>query len=238
MLATDIGLLALMAWLLTFIAHDVTHRTARLRISLATTRRQLHTAQQKLVREIEERESLQQSVDRARFHDAFTGLPNRYYFMEQLDRVLRARRDRRLCVFLIAIDRFQLINETLGHTAGDELMVQAGRRFQRAVSSASSVLARWGGDQFALLVRDLRSADDAPRLAAELQAVLQEPFELRRHRLGITARIGHELPGELAAAGGAAHAGGGRRAVRRQATGGDRHASCTPPRWAAMRQPW
>jgi len=190
MLATDIGLLALVAWLLTFMAHDVTHRTARLRVSLATTRRQLHTAQQKLVREIEERESLQQSVDRARFHDAFTGLPNRYYFMEQLDRVLRARRDRRLCVFLIAIDRFQLINETLGHTAGDELMVQAGRRFQRAVSAASSVLARWGGDQFALLVRDLRSADEAPRLAAELQAVLQEPFDLRRHRLGITARIG------------------------------------------------
>jgi diguanylate cyclase (GGDEF)-like protein len=190
MLATDIGLLALVAWLLTFMAHDVTHRTGRLRVSLATTRRQLHTAQQKLVREIEERESLQQSVDRARFHDAFTGLPNRYYFMEQLDRVLRARRDRRLCVFLIAIDRFQLINETLGHTAGDELMVQAGRRFQRAVSAASSVLARWGGHQFALLVRDLRSADDAPRLAAELQAVLQEPFDLRRHRLGITARIG------------------------------------------------
>ncbi|HUA23214.1 MAG TPA: EAL domain-containing protein [Steroidobacteraceae bacterium] len=190
MLATDIGLLALVAWLLTFMAHDVTHRTSRLRISLATTRRQLHTAQQKLIREIEERESLQQSVDRARFHDAFTGLPNRYYFMEQLDRVLRARRDRRLCVFLIAIDRFQLINETLGHTAGDELMVQAGRRFQRAVSAASTVLARWGGDQFALLVRDLRSADDAPRLAGELQAVLQEPFDLRRHRLGITARIG------------------------------------------------
>lgn len=189
MLATDVGLLALMAWLLTFIAHDVTHRTGRLRTSLATTRRQLHTAQQRLVREIEQRESLQQSVDRARFHDAFTGLPNRYYFMEQLDRTLRARRDRHLCVFLIAIDRFQLINETLGHTAGDELIVQAGRRFQRAVSS-TSVLARWGGDRFALLVRDLRAADAAPPLAAELQAVLQEPFELRRHRLGITARIG------------------------------------------------
>ncbi|HEX4268268.1 MAG TPA: EAL domain-containing protein [Steroidobacteraceae bacterium] len=189
MLATDIGLLALMAWLLTFIAHDVTHRTGRLRTSLATTRRQLHTAQQRLVREIEQREGLQQSVDRARFHDAFTGLPNRYYFMEQLDRILRARRDRHLCVFLIAIDRFQLINETLGHTAGDELIVQAGRRFQRAVSGAS-VLARWGGDRFALLVRDLRSAEAAPQLAAELQAVLQEPFELRRHRLGVTARIG------------------------------------------------
>jgi diguanylate cyclase (GGDEF)-like protein len=190
MLATDIGLLAVIAWLLTFIAHDVTQRTGRLRASLATTRRQLHTAQQRLAREIEQRESLQQSVDRARFHDAFTGLPNRYYFMEQLDRALRARRDRRLCVFLIAIDRFQLINETLGHTAGDELMVQAGRRFQRAVASSASVLARWGGDRFALLARDLRSADAARQLASELQTVLQEPFELRRHRLAITARIG------------------------------------------------
>lgn len=191
-LAADIGLLALIAWLLTFIAHDVTQRTQRLRGSLATTRRLLHTAQQRLAREIEQRESLQQSVDRARFHDAFTGLPNRYYFMEQLDRALRnlrARRDRRLCVFLIAIDRFQLINETLGHTAGDELMVQAGRRFQKAVAS-SSVLARWGGGQFALLVPDLGSAEAAPRLAQELQAALQEPFEMRRHRLGITARIG------------------------------------------------
>ncbi len=191
-LATDVGLLLLLAWLLTFTTHDVTHRTIRLRASLAATRRQLHSANQRLVREIEQRESLQQSVDRARFHDAFTGLPNRYYFMEQLDRALRelrARRGRTLGVFLIAIDRFQLINETLGHAAGDELMVQAGRRFQRAVPS-SSVLARWSGDRFALLVRDLGSSEAAPRLASELQAALQAPFELRRHHLAITARIG------------------------------------------------
>jgi diguanylate cyclase (GGDEF)-like protein len=191
-LATDIGLLALIAWLLTFTAHDVTHRSLRLRTYLATTRRQLHTAQQRLAREIEQRENLQQSVDRARFHDAFTGLPNRYYFMDQLDRALRdlrTRRGRSLGVFLIAIDRFHIINETLGHTAGDELMVRAGRRFQGAVPD-SSVLARWGGGQFALLVRDLGSLDAAPRLASALQAALQEPFDLRRHRLGITARIG------------------------------------------------
>jgi len=191
-LATDIGLLFLITWLLTFTTHDVTHRTMRLRASLATARRQLHSANQRLVREIEQRADLQESVDRARFHDAFTGLPNRYYFMEQLDRALRelrARRGRTLGVFLIAIDRFQLINETLGHTAGDELMVQAGRRFQHAVPSAS-VLARWGGDQFALLVRDLGSIDAAPRLATDLHAALQAPFDLRRHRLAITARIG------------------------------------------------
>ncbi|HEY2036672.1 MAG TPA: bifunctional diguanylate cyclase/phosphodiesterase [Steroidobacteraceae bacterium] len=191
-LATDIGLLALLAWLLTFTAHDLTHRTIRLRASLASARRQLHSANQRLAREIEQRESLQVSVNRARFHDAFTGLPNRYYFMDQLDRALRelrTRRGRRIVVFLIGVDRFQLINETLGHTAGDELMVQAGRRFQNVVTSAS-VLARWSGDQFALLVRDLGSNDAAPQLAAALQAALLEPFDLRRHRLGITARIG------------------------------------------------
>jgi diguanylate cyclase (GGDEF)-like protein len=191
-LATDIGLLVLLAWLLTFTAHDVTQRTLRLRASLAVTRRRLHSANQRLAREIEQRESLQQSVDRARFHDAFTGLPNRYYFMEQLDRALRelrARRGRGIGVFLIAIDRFQMINETLGHTAGDELMVQAGQRFQKAVPT-SSVLARWGGGQFALLARDLGAADAVQRLAGDLQAALEAPFELRRHRLGITARIG------------------------------------------------
>ena len=191
-LATDIGLLALIAWILTFAAHDVTQRTIRLRTYLAMTRRQLHSAQQRLAKEIEQRETLQESVDRARFHDAFTGLPNRYYFMDQLDRALRELRKRGgrcLGVFLIAIDRFHIINETLGHTAGDELIVRAGQRFQAAVSSAS-VLARWGGGQFALLVRDLGSADAAPRVARDLQAALQEPFDLRRHRLGITARIG------------------------------------------------
>lgn len=191
-LATDIGLLALLAWLLTFMAHDATHRTLRLRTSLATARRQLHAANQRLAQEIEQRENLQESVNRARFHDAFTGLPNRYYFMEQLDRTLRergARRSRRIGVFLIAVDRFQLINETLGHTAGDELMVQAGRRFQNLVAP-SSVLARWGGDRFALLVRDLGSSDAMSRMANDLQGALQEPFELRRHRLNVTAHIG------------------------------------------------
>jgi diguanylate cyclase (GGDEF)-like protein len=192
-LATDVGLLALIAWLLTFITHDLTQRTVRLRGSLATARRQLHLTNQRLAREIERREGLQDSIDRARFYDAFTGLPNRYYFMDHLDRALReirARRGRRLGVLLIGIDRFQLINETLGHAAGDELMVQAGRRFRAALTSPAGVLARWSSDQFALLVREDGPAAGAARVAQQLQAALREPFELRRHRLGITAHIG------------------------------------------------
>lgn len=192
-LATDVGLLALIAWLLTFTAHDLAQRTRRLRDALAVSRRQLHTAHERLVREIERRHELEESVDRARFHDAFTGLPNRRCFMDQLDRTLRdARigRGPRIAALLIDIERFQLINETLGHTAGDELMVQAARRFERAAPQSIGVLARWGGDQFALLAHDVASPDAAMSLGQTLHDALREPFELRRHRLGITARIG------------------------------------------------
>ncbi len=192
-LATDVGLLALTAWLLTFTAHDLTQRTRRLRAALAASRRQLRAANQRLVREIEQRHELEESVDRVRFHDAFTGLPNRRCFMDQLDRALRdARigRGPRIAVFLIDIERFQLINETLGHTAGDELMVQAARRFERSAAQAIGILARWGGDQFALLARGIDSTGAAMSLAQSLHEALRAPFELRRHRIAITARIG------------------------------------------------
>ncbi|HUN74771.1 MAG TPA: bifunctional diguanylate cyclase/phosphodiesterase [Steroidobacteraceae bacterium] len=191
-LASDVGLLALVTWLLTFITHDLTQRTQRLQAALGGSRRRLQSAHQQLQREIEQRQALQQSVDHARYHDPFTGLPNRRYFMDQLDRRLRLARGRSgdLGVFLIDIDRFELINETLGHTAGDELMVQAGRRFQKVASAEGSVLARWGGDQFALLVPGISAGETVRSLAEELQTALQEPFDLRRHRLSVTARVG------------------------------------------------
>jgi diguanylate cyclase (GGDEF)-like protein len=191
-LAADVGLLALVAWLLTFIAHDLTQRTQRLRAALGASRRQLHTANQRLLHEIEQRQALQQSVDHARYHDAFTGLPNRRYFMDQLDRMLRHARalHGRIGVFLIEIDRFALINETLGHTAGDELMVQAGRRFHNAVPVEGAVLARWGSDQFALLVPEISATEAALALAEKVQDALREPLDLRRHRLSVTVRIG------------------------------------------------
>ena len=86
--------------------------------------------------------------------------------MDQLDRALRdvrARRRQRIAIMLIDIDRFRLINDTLGHTAGDELMVQAARRFEKATAPLECVLARWSGDQFAVLVFDVPSTEAAIR---------------------------------------------------------------------------
>ena len=92
----------------------------------------------RLSAEIEQRQDLQKSFDHARYHDAFTGLPNRRYFMNQLDRALKEVRTRqrpRIAVMLVDITRFRFINDTLGHTAGDELMMQAARRFANATAN-------------------------------------------------------------------------------------------------------
>ena len=192
-LAFAVGLLASVAWLLAFATHDLVHSLNRAKEALAHARRQLQTTNRTLVAEIEQREQLEQSFEHSRYHDAFTGLPNRRYFMDQIDRALRdlrARRRQRIAVLLINIDRFKFINDTLGHTAGDELVVQAARRFQKATATFDGVLARWSGDQFAVLVFDVASVDAALDVASVLQHELQEPIELRRMHLSVAARIG------------------------------------------------
>jgi len=192
-LASDIGLLAFLAWLLAFGTHDLSHALQRSRSALNTARARLRTINKQLATEMQQRLSLQETFDHARFHDAFTGLPNRRYFMDQLDRALRdvrTKRRQRVAVIIVDISRFKLVNDMLGHTAGDELMVQAARRFEKATSAFEGVLARWGGDQFALLILDVASTEAAMGVAGLLQEELRTPFELRRHKLVVTATIG------------------------------------------------
>jgi diguanylate cyclase (GGDEF)-like protein len=192
-LGTEIGVLAILAWVLVFGTHDLTHSLRRLQERLAESRQRQHALSARLSAEIEQRQDLQKSFDHARYHDGFTGLPNRRYFMNQLDRALRevrTRRRPRIAVILIDITRFRIINDTLGHTAGDELMMQAARRFANSTAGAECILARWGGDQFAVLLLDVPSPESAATLAGILQDALQMPFDLRKHRLSVTASIG------------------------------------------------
>jgi len=192
-LASDIGLLAFLAWLLAFGTHDLSHALRRSRSALTAARARLRNINRQLATEMQQRLSLQETFDHARFHDAFTGLPNRRYFMDQLDRALRdvrTKRRQRVAVIIVDISRFKLVNDMLGHTAGDELMVQAARRFEKSTSAFEGVLARWGGDQFAVLILDVASTDSALGVAGVLQDELRSPFELRRHKLVVTATIG------------------------------------------------
>ena len=192
-LASEIGLLVFLAWLFAFGVHDLSHALQRSHLALASTRKRLHSTNRQLAQEMRERLTLQETFDHARFHDAFTGLPNRRYFMDQLDRTLRdvrTRRRQRIAVVLASVSRFKLISDTLGHTAGDELMVQASRRFDQPIAGFGGVLARWADDQFALLLPDAGSTEAVLQLAELLQGKLHAPFELRRHRLVVSATLG------------------------------------------------
>ena len=192
-LATDIGLLILVTWLLTVSSYDVSRELRRLHAALRARKRRMRALHQRLVNEIEQRQTLQKSFDHARYHDAFTGLPNREYFVARLEQALhelRIRHGHVLAVVLIDIERFGLINDTLGHTAGDEVMDQAARRFERASAAFEGVLARWGGDQFVLLLFDVHSKDTAVGAAGLLRESLRAPFKVRKHLVSVAARIG------------------------------------------------
>src|SRR5262249_27437127 len=129
----------------------------------------------------------------ARSHDVFPGWPNRRYFMDQLDRSLRdirTRRRQRIAVALIDIERLRLISDTLGHTAGDELLLQAAQRCAEVLGITEHVLARWSADQLAALVQEVSGGTAAQELADRLQEACHRPYELRQHRLSVSSRVG------------------------------------------------
>jgi diguanylate cyclase (GGDEF)-like protein len=192
-LAVDVSLLTLVTWLVALGVRDTTRHLRQLRSALTVSRRRLHEAHQRLTHEIEQREQLQQSFDYAHFHDAFTGLPNRQFFLGTLDRALRdlrSRPERSLAILLIAITRFKIVTDTLGHTAGDELMLQITRHFGQALASQEHALARWSEDQLALMLPDIADASAASEAARALQLALQSPIALRRHRVLVGVSIG------------------------------------------------
>jgi diguanylate cyclase (GGDEF)-like protein len=141
--------------------------------------------------------SARQLADRLAYqahHDALTGLPNRVLYEDRLQQALaRARRDGRLvALLLIDLDRFKRVNDLLGHHVGDQLLVEAARRF-RACARQNDTVARWGGDEFTMVVTDLASPDGAGHVAQKLLDALRAPITVSGHELVITASIGISL---------------------------------------------
>ncbi len=192
-LVVEASLVLLVAWLVTLGVADATRHFGHLRAALVTSRQRLQKTQQRLTEELEQRERLQRSFDHAHYHDSFTGLPNRRYFLDQVDRSLREQRThpgREMAVLLIAVGRFKVVTDTLGHTAGDELMVQITRRVSHALSSHECVLARWADDALALMISGVHGAEAVLPLVHPLQQALQAPIELRRHHVIAAISIG------------------------------------------------
>jgi diguanylate cyclase (GGDEF)-like protein/PAS domain S-box-containing protein len=128
-------------------------------------------------------------------HDALTGLPNRTLFMDRLEQSLR-RAHRRFAplfgVLFLDLDRFKVINDSLGHTLGDLLLVEIARRLE-AVLRPGDTIARWGGDEFTVLLEDVADAEDAAQIAERLQRELEQPFVLGSQEVFTSVSIGIAL---------------------------------------------
>jgi diguanylate cyclase (GGDEF)-like protein/PAS domain S-box-containing protein len=128
------------------------------------------------------------------FHDALTGLPNRALFMDRLESVMeRARRrgGHEFAVLFLDLDRFKVVNDSLGHALGDLLLISVGERL-RGVLRATDTVARLGGDEFTILT-EINHLADAVRLAERIQEALRLPFRVGEHEIFTTASIGIAL---------------------------------------------
>jgi diguanylate cyclase (GGDEF)-like protein/PAS domain S-box-containing protein len=147
-----------------------------------------------VVRDITERTYAEEQIKHLAYHDALTGLPNRLLFKDRLTVALsHAQRDKtRLAVLFLDLDRFKVINDSLGHNIGDQLLQSVANRIQNGLRDSDTV-ARLGGDEFTLLLPHLARSEDAAPIAQKLLESLRAPFLLEGREFLITTSIGISL---------------------------------------------
>ncbi|MEG4306603.1 EAL domain-containing protein [Microcoleus sp. D3_18a_C4] len=125
-------------------------------------------------------------------HDMLTGLPNRSLFMDRLGHAIdlsKRRPEILFAVLFIDLDRFKVVNDSLGHLVGDRLLIAIAQRLGICLRAGDTV-ARLGGDEFAILLEDIKSTEDAIQIAERVQAELAEPFYLNEYQVFTSASIG------------------------------------------------
>jgi diguanylate cyclase (GGDEF)-like protein/PAS domain S-box-containing protein len=162
-------------------------------------------------RDVSDEVALRQQVAHLTFHDGLTGLPNRAYVEERAREALAVpesgipddadatgdeRRRRRAGVIFLDLDGFTAVNDLVGHGAGDLVLAQAARRL-RAVVPAQETVARWGGDEFAVLMENATATQEIVELAERLAGTIAgEPFRVADREIGMTASVGVALANE------------------------------------------
>ncbi|THF66286.1 EAL domain-containing protein [Pseudothauera nasutitermitis] len=141
--------------------------------------------------DITERKAAEARIHHLAHHDALTNLPNRILLQDRLEQaILQSRRNKRhAAILFIDLDRFKLINDTLGHEVGDGLLSQVARRCLDVVRDTDTV-ARQGGDEFVIVLPELDNVQDATMVARKLLETLGKPYRLGPHELTVTASIG------------------------------------------------
>jgi diguanylate cyclase (GGDEF)-like protein/PAS domain S-box-containing protein len=139
-------------------------------------------------RDITERALYEERLTQQAFHDSLTGLPNRSLFSDRLDRALR-QRAQTVGLLFVDLDHVKVINDSLGHDAGDQLLREVAQRLAACLRDGDT-LARLGGDEFTVLLPDIADAGEAAVVAKRLEGALERPFELPGQSVFVTASIG------------------------------------------------
>ncbi|MGO9659391.1 MAG: EAL domain-containing protein [Acidimicrobiales bacterium] len=151
-----------------------------------------------ITNEVEAQEALAHQA----FYDILTGLPNRSLFLDRLNQELarHRRRGSDIAVLFLDLDRFKIVNDSLGHETGDAVLKEVGNRFVRGVRAGETV-ARFSGDEFVFIIRDVHGVIDAVSAARRLQALLERPVRCGDQDLTVTGSIGIVIPNLRADAG-------------------------------------
>jgi diguanylate cyclase (GGDEF)-like protein len=147
--------------------------------------------------DVTDRLRAQQKLWHAAFYDALTGLPNRALFMERLGQAqarAKGRAGEGFAVLFLDLDRFKVVNDSMGHRAGDQLLVAIARRLDR-IRRAGDTVARLGGDEFAILIEGAGEPNEAGRVANRVHRELSQPFEVHGQEVFTSASIGIALGG-------------------------------------------
>ena len=143
------------------------------------------------IRNVSDRKALEAQLTHQAFHDSLTGLPNRSFFLHRLETALK-QRDREpgsVGVLFLDVDEFKAVNDTLGHSAGDEVLVNIAKRLQGCLRPGDTA-ARLAGDEFAILLEDTLGVEGATAVAQRLVAVMESPFAVRDKRLSTHVSVG------------------------------------------------
>ena len=145
--------------------------------------------------DITERKKMERQLFHDALHDALTGLPNRALFMDRLEHELKRTKTQSnylFAVLFLDLDRFKVVNDSMGHLVGDKLLVEIARRLENCVRPTDTV-ARLGGDEFTILLENISDVEIATRVAEKIYQSLTIPFSLENYELFTTASIGIAL---------------------------------------------
>ncbi len=154
--------------------------------------RELSVTNDTLKAMLDERNKMQKKLAFEAFHDSLTGLPNRALFTDRLDQIIQQRQrssSTAFSVLFLDLDRFKVINDSLGHLLGDALLQKVAERLEECIRPNDTV-ARLGGDEFCILLRDIDNPRDAVIIANRVIEAISKPFQLEEHTVFTSASIG------------------------------------------------